>query len=110
MFYALLLSVAIAAPAGVVSQSAAGDHVTVDANGMVVPSVSLPAADSFVGDAAKGSGGGGKKPKDDETDVSDDSSEEEDESKGGCSAIGGAPALVGAAFGLVAALRRRRQS
>ena len=112
MLYALFIAAAVAAPVGGVVSTSLVEGVTVDANGLMVPSGSLAPSDAFAGDAAKGSGEGGKKPKADEDDDSSDESDDSEESKdeGGCSAIGGAPAVLGAAFGLVAALRRRRQS
>lgn len=109
MLLALVLSAAIAAPS---SPNTIADGLTADANGMLSPVVTLSPADSFASARSAGSGDDGKpkKPKgdSDESDESDDSDESKDE--GGCSAIGGAPALVGAAFGLVGALRRRRQA
>lgn len=115
MLYALIISAAVAAPASV-------SDLTVDANGKLVSTTAVEPAFAFAGAAATGSGddsaGGDDSSGDDSaadgtaddgaTDDAADTGSTDD--KGGCSAIGGAPAVVGALFGLAAALRRRRQS
>jgi uncharacterized protein (TIGR03382 family) len=115
MLYALIISAAMAAPASI-------DSLTVDASGKVVGSSAVEPSLAFAGANAVGSGGGdgsGDGTGDDGTgddgtgddgatdDAADTGSSDD---KGGCSAIGGAPAAVGVLFGFAAALRRRRQS
>lgn len=115
MLYALIISAAMAAPASVGS-------LTVDASGKVVGASAVEPSLAFAGANATGSGDDGSgddgtgddgtgddgSADDGATDDAADTGSSDD--KGGCSAIGGAPAAVGALFGLAAALRRRRRS
>jgi uncharacterized protein (TIGR03382 family) len=110
MLYALIISAAMAAPASM-------DSLTVDASGKVVSASAVEPSLAFAGANATGSGDDGSgddgtgddgTADDGATDDAADTGSSDD--KGGCSAIGGAPAAVGALFGLAAALRRRRRS